>query len=76
MTFLASRFVREEVWSGELLDGIALYCVDKFFVDRVLKIPVFILFDGSRWLRNRLQQRNGAPLESNAPLGSLGIAFL
>lgn len=52
MTFLASRFVREKVWSGELLDGIALYCVDKFFVDRVLKIPVFILFDGSRWLRN------------------------
>lgn len=76
MTFLGSRFVREKVLSGELLDGIALYYVDKFFVDRVLSIPVFILFDGSRWLCNRLQQRNGAPLESNAPLGSLGIAFL
>ena len=35
MTFLVSRFVLEKVLSGELLDGIALYCVDKFFVDRV-----------------------------------------
>ena len=35
MTFLASRFMRGKVWSGELLDGIALYRVDKIFIDRV-----------------------------------------
>lgn len=35
MAFLTSLFVRGKVCSGELLDGIALYCVDNFFVDRV-----------------------------------------
>lgn len=55
MPFLVSRFVRGKAWSGELLNGIALYCVDKIFIDKVCKIPVLIPFDDSRRLQDRLQ---------------------
>lgn len=76
MAFGEGSFGREKAWSGELLNGIALYCVDKFFVDRVCKKPVLIPFDGSRGLQDRLQQRSGAPLESNAPLDGMETAYL
>lgn len=55
MSFLGSRFVRGKLWAEELLDCIELYRVDKFFIDRVWKIPGFITSEWLKGLQGRLQ---------------------
>ena len=59
--------MRRNVWFEDLLDGIVLYCVDKFFVDRVLQIVAITSFDAQPVTNPGHNKRSGTPLESNAP---------